>query len=64
MPLVPLYFWGPRSDVIGKVLPFRIVHSMAIYLSTVTHPNQTESMFDWQFSDLNYIKIKLNLTAE
>ena len=42
----------------------RIVHSRAIYLSTVTHPNQTESTFDWQFSDLNYIKIKLNLTAE
>ena len=42
----------------------RIVHSRAIYLSIVTHPNQTKSTFDWQFSDLNYIKIKLNLTAE
>ena len=41
----------------------RIKHSRALYLSIVTHTNQTKSMFDWQFSDLHYIKIKLTLTA-
>ena len=32
-------------------------------LSMVTHLNQIESMFQWQFSDLHYIKIKVTLTA-
>ena len=32
-------------------------------LRIVTHPNQTDSMFDQHFSDLHYIKIKLTLTA-
>ena len=44
--------------VIHKVWDIvRIVHSRALYLSIVTHPNQTITIFDWQFSDLHYIKI-------
>ena len=31
--------------------------------SSLAHTNQTKSMFDRQFSDLHYIKIKLTLTA-
>ena len=40
-----------------------MMHSRTIYLRIVTHPRQTDSMFDQHFSDLNYIKIKLTMTA-